>query len=85
MTAISVAGAPSACLPEWDQIDWSQIQKQVHRLQVRIAKAVRGKRWGKAATLQHLLTRSFSTKQCAAKRVVTNKGKQICQSNVTKR
>ncbi|MCK4507062.1 MAG: group II intron reverse transcriptase/maturase [Desulfuromonadales bacterium] len=75
MTAINIAGAPSACLQEWDQVDWPQVQKQVSRLQVRIAKAVREKRWGKVAALQHLLTRSFSAKQWAVRRVVTNKGK----------
>lgn len=75
MTATPVAGAPSACLPEWDSIDWTQIHKQVYRLQMRIAKAVREKRWGKVAALQHLLTRSLAAKLWAVRRVVTNKGK----------
>jgi RNA-directed DNA polymerase len=75
MTVTSVAGAPSACLPDWNSIDWSQIHKQVYRLQVRIAKAVREKRWGKVAALQHLLTHSRAAKLWAVRRVVTNKGK----------
>jgi len=75
MTATSVAGAPSACLPDWDSIDWPQVHKQVYRLQVRIAKAVREKRWGKVAALQHLLTHSRAAKLWAVRRVVTNKGK----------
>ena len=75
MTATSVAGAPSACLPDWDDIDWPKIHKQVYRLQVRIAKAVREKRWGKVAALQHLLTHSLAAKLWAVRRVVTNKGK----------
>lgn len=75
MTATNVAGAPSACLPDWDSIDWAQIHKQVYRLQMRIAKAVREKRWGKVATLQHLLTHSLAAKLWAVRRVVTNKGK----------
>jgi RNA-directed DNA polymerase len=75
MTATPVAGAPSACLPEWDSIDWAQIHKQVYRLQMRIAKAVREKQWGKAAALQHLLTHSNAAKLWAVRRVVTNKGK----------
>jgi len=75
MTATSVAGAPSACLPDWTSIDWAQINKQVYRLQVRIAKAVREKRWGKVAALQHLLTHSLAAKLWAVRRVVTNKGK----------
>ncbi|MDA3902781.1 MAG: group II intron reverse transcriptase/maturase [Desulfuromusa sp.] len=75
MTATNVAGAPSACLPDWDSIDWAQIHKQVYRLQMRIAKAVREKRWGKVAALQHLLTHSLAAKLWAVRRVVTNKGK----------
>ena len=75
MTATSVAGAPSACLPDWDSIDWPKIHKQVYRLQVRIAKAVREKRWNKVAALQHLLTHSQAAKLWAVRRVVTNKGK----------
>ena len=75
MMATQVAGAPSACLLEWDSINWPQIHKQVYRLQVRIAKAVREKRWGKVATLQHLLTHSLAAKLWAVRRVVTNKGK----------
>jgi RNA-directed DNA polymerase len=75
MTATAVAGAPSACLPDWNSIDWPQIHQQVYRLQVRIAKAVREKRWGKAKALQHLLTHSQAAKLLAVRRVVTNKGK----------
>jgi RNA-directed DNA polymerase len=75
MTATPVAGAPSACLPNWDSVDWARVHKQVHRLQMRIAKAVREKRWGKVAALQHLLTRSNAAKLWAVRRVVTNKGK----------
>lgn len=75
MTATSVAGAPSACLPDWDKINWAHIHKQVYRLQVRIAKAVREKRWGKVAALQRLLTHSLAAKLWAVRRVVTNKGK----------
>ena len=75
MTATSVAGAPSACLPDWNSIDWTKIHKQVYRLQVRIAKAVREKHWGKVAALQHLLTHSQAAKFWAVRRVVTNKGR----------
>lgn len=75
MTATPVAGAPSACWPDWDRIDWASVHKQVHRLQKRIAKAVREKRWGKVAALQHLLTRSRAAKLWAVRRVVTNKGR----------
>ncbi|MFL9999339.1 reverse transcriptase N-terminal domain-containing protein, partial [Paraburkholderia sediminicola] len=39
----------------WDQANWSHIAADVKRLQMRIAKAVRESRWGKAKALQHLL------------------------------
>lgn len=43
---------------------------------MRIAKAVREKRWGKVRSLQHLLTRSRAAKLWAIRRVTTNKGKR---------
>ena len=43
---------------------------------MRIAKAVKEKRWGKAKALQHLLTHSFYAKLLAVKRVTSNKGKK---------
>ncbi|WP_264707681.1 reverse transcriptase N-terminal domain-containing protein [Wolbachia endosymbiont (group A) of Acrocera orbiculus] len=45
------------------------------RLQRRIVKAVQQGRWGKVKALQHLLTRSFSSKALAVKRVTENHGK----------
>jgi RNA-directed DNA polymerase len=47
----------------------------VYRLQVRIAKAIKEKRWGKVKTLQHLLVTSWSAKALAVKTVTSNKGK----------
>ncbi|MCK5257386.1 MAG: reverse transcriptase N-terminal domain-containing protein, partial [Deltaproteobacteria bacterium] len=46
----------------WLFIDWKAAEKQVRRLQVRIAKAVKEKKWGRVQTLQHLLTNSFYAK-----------------------
>jgi RNA-directed DNA polymerase len=40
----------------WDAIDWQTIERQVLRLQMRIAKATREGRWGKVNALQWLLT-----------------------------
>lgn len=59
----------------WVTIDWKSAARQVRRLQVRIAKAVKANRWGKVKTLQHLLTNSFYAKLLAVKRVTSNKGK----------
>ncbi|MGL9725936.1 MAG: reverse transcriptase N-terminal domain-containing protein [Wolbachia sp.] len=49
--------------------------KVIVRLQRRIVKAVQERRWGKVKALQHLLTRSFSGKALAVKRVTENQGK----------
>ena len=48
----SVLGASSAGTQHWDAITWRPIERQVRRLQMRIAKAVRDGRWGKVKALQ---------------------------------
>ena len=68
-------GAFSARLT-WDAIEWRPLEKHVRRLQMRIAKATREGRWGKAKALQWLLTHSFSAKLLAVKRVVRNRGRR---------
>jgi len=47
----------------------------VRRLQARIVKATKEKRWGKVKALQRLLTHSFSGKALAVRRVTENQGK----------
>jgi len=69
-------GAPSASMDDWDAIDWRLVGNEVERLQMRIAKAVRERRWGKVKALQWLLTHSFFAKLWAVRRVVTNRGKR---------
>lgn len=66
-------GAVSAKL-KWDAIDWQTVNNQVRRLQMRIAKAVREKKYGKAKALQWILTHSFYPKLLAIKRISENKG-----------
>jgi RNA-directed DNA polymerase len=61
---------------EWEEIDWQQVQKHVRQLQARIVKATQAGRWGKVKALQRLLTRSFSGKALAVKRVTENQGKR---------
>ncbi|MEO8924180.1 MAG: group II intron reverse transcriptase/maturase [Caldimonas sp.] len=75
-TRVSDAGASSRAADMWDQANWARIEAEVKRLQMRIAKAVREGRWGKAKALQHLLTRSHSGKMIAVKRVTENSGKR---------
>src|SRR5262249_25476192 len=60
---------------DWHAIKWSHVNSNVRRLQARIVKATKEKRWGKVNALQRLLTRSFSAKALAVKRVADNKGR----------
>jgi RNA-directed DNA polymerase len=70
------AGAPPADGLNWNQLDWTQINAEVTRLQARIAKATQAGRWNRVQALQHLLTRSRSGKLLAVKRVTENEGKR---------
>lgn len=74
MTA--VAGAPLAETFRWKFIDWTTVEEQVRRLQLRIAKAIKGGRYCKAKALQWILTHSFFAKLLAVQRVTQNKGKR---------
>ena len=67
-------GAVSHDPPDWFAIDWHQANRNVKRLQVRIVKATQQERWGKVKALQRLLTRSFSARALAVRRVTENQG-----------
>lgn len=71
---ISTIGASSTSFTSWENIDWKSVNKQVRRLQMRIAKAIRENRRGKAKSLQWLLTHSFCAKLLAVKQVSHNRG-----------
>lgn len=71
--ALPSPGAPSASTC-WNSIKWNTVQANVRRLQRRIAKAFREKKYGKVKSLQWLLTHSFDAKLLAVKRVTSNKG-----------
>lgn len=70
------ACASSGQARTWDQVNWSQCERHVRRLQARIVKATREGRWGKVKALQWLLTHSFSGRALAVKRVTENQGKR---------
>jgi RNA-directed DNA polymerase len=72
----SLTGAPTAKETNWDSINWNQAKSEVKRLQMRIAKAMREKRYGKVRALQRLLSHSFYGKSIAVKRVTQNKGRK---------
>lgn len=76
MTAMAktTTGASSASRLAWGTIEWHQVTMEVKQLQMRIAKAVREKRYGKAKALQWLLTHSFSAKLLAVRQVVLSSG-----------
>ncbi len=69
-------GASSGKTNAWKSYDWKKAEKSVRRLQVRIAKAVKDGRWGKAKALQRILVRSHAARMLAVKRVTSNKGKR---------
>ena len=60
----------------WHEINWVKTNKVVGRLQARIVKAIQRGQWRKAKRLQRLLTRSFSGRALAVRRVTENQGKR---------
>jgi RNA-directed DNA polymerase len=74
MTREQSFGASSNKVSDWKAIDWPKIRRDVRRLQLRIAKAIRADNYGKAKALSWLLTHSHSAKLMAVKRVTENKG-----------
>ncbi|CAB3810465.1 reverse transcriptase N-terminal domain-containing protein [Paraburkholderia fynbosensis] len=74
-TAVKPLFGASSKVASWDAIDWHAIKQQVQRLQMRIAKAARERRWGKVQALQWLLTHAFSARLLAVRRVTQNSGR----------
>lgn len=58
-----------------DGLDWKKVQLKVKRLQMRIAKAAKEKKYRLMRSLQWLLAHSFYGKLTAVKQVTSNKGK----------
>jgi RNA-directed DNA polymerase len=69
-------GATTDRPPTWHQINWRHAERNVRRLQARIAQATLEGRWGKVKALQRLLTHSLSGKALAMRRVTENTGKR---------
>lgn len=72
-----VAGASSASTVRnsWDKLPWAKMEREVRRLQMRIAKAIQEGKYHKVKSLQWVLTHSRSAKFLAVKQVTTNRGK----------
>lgn len=71
-----IPGAASTAKLRWTAINWRHCEATVLRLQMRIAKAVQSKRWGRVQALQHLLITSHSARLLAVRSVTTSKGKR---------
>ena len=74
MTVRVVTGAAPQGF-RWHAVDRRKSEEVVRRLQARIVKATQEGRDGKVKALQYLLTRSFSGRVSAVRRVTENKGK----------
>jgi len=76
MTAVATrVGAVSHVEVDWHAINWRAVNENVRLLQARIVKATQEGRWSKVKALQRLLTRSYSGKALAVRRVTENQGK----------
>ena len=60
----------------WKDIDFPKMECEVRKLQIRIAKAQKKKRYNKVRALQHLLVTSYEAKALAVRKVTSNKGKR---------
>lgn len=60
----------------WNSINWVKVNQIVHRLQMRIVKAVKANNPQKVRSLQRLMARSQAAKLLAVKKVTSNRGKR---------
>ena len=70
------AGASFYGTIRWKAINRKKVTKAVKRLRMRIAKAVREGKYGKAKALQRILTHSYYAKLPAIRKVTSDKGKK---------
>jgi len=68
-------GAFSDAHVPWSTLQWNSVSRNVRRLQARSVKATQAKRWGNGQAWQRRLTRSFSAKGRAMRRVTAQTGK----------
>src|SRR6266700_2624577 len=76
LTSDPSVGAITDTQLAWHQINWRRAERNVRRLQARIAQATQAGKWGKVRALQRLLTHSLSGKALAVRRVTENTGKR---------
>lgn len=68
----ALSGAPLS----WTTMQWRRVERNVRAMQIRIAKATQEGDWRRVKALQRSLTRSFSAKALAVRRVTENQGKR---------
>jgi RNA-directed DNA polymerase len=61
---------------QWNSIDWKVIEYKVNRLQTRIAKATKDKKWNLVKRLTYLITHSYFAKLLSVRIVTQNRGKR---------
>lgn len=74
VASMESVGAPSNRSFYWSTVNWKKAESEVFKLQMRIAKAFREKKYNKVKSLQWILTHSFYAKLLAVRRVTNNKG-----------
>ena len=52
--------------PQWTNVDWDEVEKHVNRMQTRITKAVKQRKWHLVKRLRYLLIQSFHAKLLAS-------------------
>ena len=76
MGAVATADASLRPWWHWHQINWRRAHRNVRRVQICIVQAEQEGKRRKVRALQHILTRSWSGRAVAVKRVTTNRGKR---------
>lgn len=71
-----VGSAPSGGPQDWMSIDWHHVHRTVRGMQTRIAKATQEGDWRRVKALQRMLTRSYTARMLAVRRVTENQGKR---------
>lgn len=75
-TLLGTESAFSGTPLDWHSIDWRRVHRNVMSTQNRIVKFCREGNWRKVKALQRSLSRSFSGKALAVRRVTENQGKR---------
>ena len=72
----AIDSASSHVPTEWAAINWRRVQNNVKVMQIRLTAATQEGDWRRVKALQRWLTRSFSAKALAVKRVTENQGRR---------